>query len=236
MREGSRQQLRELRDNDALFKVDKVYVKHDDGCYYETVDDDDLDYEDAAVARISTTMKSTMMDAVEDVPEVALPRTTRRQLNRAQSSFCALHECQNSKVDVGEVYSPPRVTTEARKQGLRAGNAYDILTGFDLRLTKDIAKMWKELRHDRPALTIGSSPCTPFSPLQAWNWPRMNFAKAVQLLGEGLGHWAVNCQVARWQYDEGRLFLVEHPLPSKAWEEPCAQELMNLPGVHCGGR
>lgn len=177
-------------------------------------------------------LKVAVDDAVMDSPEVALPRSVRRQLNKAQGSFSALQECLNSKVDVSEVYSPPRVTKEVQRQGLRPGNSYDILSGFDLRVTKDVMKMWRELRRGKPELTIGSSPCTPFSPVQAWNWPRMEFARAVQLLGGGLGHWTINCQVAKWQYDQGRIFLVEHPLPSKAWDEPCAQELMALPGVY----
>lgn len=59
----------------------------------------------------------------------------------------------------------------------------------------------------------------------------MDFAKAVHLLGEGLEHWATACKVARWQYDQGQLFLMEHPLPSRAWDEQCSQELMQLPGV-----
>lgn len=65
-------------------------------------------------------------DVVEDAPEISLPRKVRRQFNRAQSSFCSMQECQNSKVDISEVFSPPRAALEAQKQGLKAGNSYDI--------------------------------------------------------------------------------------------------------------
>lgn len=37
-------------------------------------------------------------------------------------------------VDVAEMYSPPRVTEEARKFGLNAGEAMDLVTGWDFSL------------------------------------------------------------------------------------------------------
>ena len=56
------------------------------------------------------------------------------------SAFC-MHMFRNMGlssevlgVAVSEVYSPPRITAEAQKQGLRSGKAYDLVTGFDLRL------------------------------------------------------------------------------------------------------
>ena len=36
--------------------------------------------------------------------------------------------------DVAEIYSPPRVTNEAEKFGLRIGEAMDLTTGLDFRL------------------------------------------------------------------------------------------------------
>ena len=35
------------------------------------------------------------------------------------------------KVDVAEVYSPQRATAEASKMGLKAGEAFDIVTGWE---------------------------------------------------------------------------------------------------------
>ena len=38
---------------------------------------------------------------------------------------------QVNKVDVMEIYSPPRVTVQAKKYGLRSGEAMDLATGYD---------------------------------------------------------------------------------------------------------
>ena len=136
------------------------------------------------------------------------------------------------KVEVSEVYSPPRVTAEARKRGLEVGGAYDLQTGYDLKSAKDKNRMWSELEEDDPELTVLSPPCTPFSQLQELNFPKMDFAKVVALVGDGLEHWGVACQVAWWQYYRQRFFLLEHPMGSKAWSEESVQELMEMPGVH----
>ena len=39
--------------------------------------------------------------------------------------------------DVAELYSPPRVTAEAPRWGLKAGEAMDLLTGWDFRTLED---------------------------------------------------------------------------------------------------
>ena len=40
---------------------------------------------------------------------------------------------QLKKVDVAEVYSPSRITAEARKFGMTVGKAMDLTTGWDFR-------------------------------------------------------------------------------------------------------
>ena len=42
-----------------------------------------------------------------------------------------------SQVDVSEVYSPPRVTSMAKKMGMHAGSAMDLRTGFDFTRKED---------------------------------------------------------------------------------------------------
>ena len=49
---------------------------------------------------------------------------------------------QIDKVDIMEVYSPPRVTVEAKKFGLRAGEAMDLVTGYDFNQAEDRKKVW----------------------------------------------------------------------------------------------
>ena len=42
-----------------------------------------------------------------------------------------LEKKQVNKVDVMEIYSPPRITVHARKHGLEPGDALDLVTGYD---------------------------------------------------------------------------------------------------------
>ena len=40
-------------------------------------------------------------------------------------------------IDVTEMYSPPRVTARATEMGLKAGEAFDLTTGWDFRREED---------------------------------------------------------------------------------------------------
>ena len=46
------------------------------------------------------------------------------------------------KVDVCEIYSPPRITLQARKYGLRPGEAMDLMTGYDFDKEEDRRRAW----------------------------------------------------------------------------------------------
>ena len=67
------------------------------------------------------------------------------------------------KVDIVEVFSPPRVTTDAEKWGLRARDAMDLVTGWDSTLTRhrDAAKEY--IRSVKPKLVSGSMHYVPNS-------------------------------------------------------------------------
>ena len=127
----------------------------------------------------------------------------KKQLRRASAHF---------PVAVSEVYSQPRVSVEAAKRRLSTGGSYDLLTGFDLRLKKDLEKMWFELLRDDPELVTCSPPCRPFSVLQGLNFPKMLEESVIELVGEGLHHVRTSVQVCRWQYERGKLLFFEHPL------------------------
>ena len=187
--------------------------------------------------------------AVEVSEESSTPRGVAEVSNDGvSSSTCAVEVSANDgvprevaieqgaedalAVEISEVYSPPRVAAMAQRCKLKVGKSYDILTGYDLRLKRDLDRMWRSLSEDEPELTVISPPCTPFSPLQQWNFPRMLFEKVAVMIGEGLHHVSIACKVAKWQHSRGRLFVFEHPKPSKAWDEPEMLELMMLPGVY----
>ena len=62
---------------------------------------------------------------------------------------------QINAVDVMEVYSPPRVTVEAKKFGLKAGEALDLVTGYDFSKVADRNKVWEIINRDQPAFGSG---------------------------------------------------------------------------------
>ena len=110
-------------------------------------------------------------------------------------------------VDVVEVYSPPRVTEEARKFGLQPGEAMDLTTGWDFRQREDRkrAKMYQETQ--RPMLLIGSPMCTMFSTLQRFTlWTQRKTERWI----EDRKHLQFVTELYQKQIDEGRYFLHEH--------------------------
>ncbi len=59
-------------------------------------------------------------------------------------------------IDVAEVYSPRRVTAEAKKWGLRPGDAMDLTNGWDFTLKRHRGAAKKYVKEARPKLLIGS--------------------------------------------------------------------------------
>ena len=196
---------------------------------YKVDDYEDLKCEDECIVRMGMTAKAQMEECVEDdMNEISLAKSQKTKLRRALQA----QEAGCFPVDVAEVFSPPRITAEAERQGLSVGGSYDIQTGFDLLDSQDVQRMWQELQSDDPELVVKSPPCTAFCPLQEWNLPKMDFKKAVVLIGEGLHHLETASDVALWQHQRGKVFLLEHPRPSKAWSELPLQRLMELDGVY----
>ena len=73
------------------------------------------------------------------------------------------------KVDMCEVFSPPRVGVEAKKFGLKVGEAWDLTTGWDFSKKDHQDKSEEYIDKEKPLVLIGSPPCTPFSQLQSLN-------------------------------------------------------------------
>lgn len=227
---GVAERLRALQ-NTGFFEAKEVFVEFEDGMCSTSIEE--LTEEDAeCLVKINMNNKLRFEDELEEVEETALPKKVKTQLRAAEKSRQESLEEKSFQVDVSEVFSKPRLTAEAERQHLRAGGAYDILTGYDLRKKKDLQRMRKALAAEEPELVACSPPCGPFSPLQRLNFPKMSFAKVMSVVGEGLQHVRTSAQVCRRQYEQGRLFLFEHPRPSKAWEEKELEALKRLPGVH----
>ena len=136
-----------------------------------------------------------------------------------------------NKLVVSEVFSQPRVAEEAKKQGLVQGTSFDLLTGYDLSRREDRMRCWKKLEKENPDLVVVCPPCGPFSPLQNFNYARMDIKKAMAIVGNGLHLLEFAMDVFQWQHLRGKVALFEHPAPSRAWEEECVQKILELPGV-----
>ena len=130
-----------------------------------------------------------------------------------------IQQLQRVSVDVAVFYSPPRLTAEAQKFGLKTGEAMDILTLWDF--TKDEHKrMAKEyIDKYKPRLIVGSPMCAMFSALQ------------------NLTQWSEEKQ-HRWREDrkhqqvkEGRWFLHIHPDSANSWSLKEITDVMDMEGV-----
>ena len=111
-----------------------------------------------------------------------------------------IQQLQRVSVDVAELYSPPWVTAEAQKFGLKTSEAMDILTGWDF--TKNQHKrMAKEyIDKYKPRLNL-----TPWTEEKQHRWREDR--KHLQFVGE----------LYKQQVKEGRWFLHVHPASATSW-------------------
>ena len=137
-----------------------------------------------------------------------------------------IQQLQRVSVDVAELYSPPRVTAEAQKFGLKTGEAMDILTGWDF--TKDEHKRMAKEYIDKDRLIVGSPMCAMFSALQnltPWTEEKQHRwredRKHLQLVGE----------LYKQQVKEGRWFLRTHPASATSWSLKEITDVMDMDGV-----
>ena len=132
------------------------------------------------------------------------------------------------RVDVAEVYSPPRVTIQAKRYGLRAGEAMDLSTGWDFRRREERRRAEQYLDENKPKLLIGSPMCTMFSPLQRLTpWTQ----RKEDLWTEHRRRLKFVVSLYRKQIEEGRYFLHEHPLRASSWGMKEVQDVCGVGGV-----
>ena len=137
---------------------------------------------------------------------------------------------QLRRVDVVEVYSPPRVSKTAEKHGLKAGEAMDLLTGWDFTLERHRRAAIDYVNRVKPLLIIGSPECTMFSSLQNLNkknWSKIEEEKLV----EAKRHIKFVVELYKIQVKEGRYFLHEHPAGASSWALDDIKDLEKETGV-----
>ena len=152
----------------------------------------------------------------------------RKEDGQSDMELGIISEILRLSVDIAEMYSPPRVTREAAKFGMKVGEAMDLTTGWDF--TKDEHKNMalKYIEDHTPKLIIGSPMCTIFSQLQrlsGWSEDKDRRWK------EDRRHLQFIAQVYRIQIAQGRWFLHEHPSTASSWSLKEIQDLMDMDGV-----
>jgi len=135
------------------------------------------------------------------------------------------------KVDVAEIFSPPRFTQHAGRLGLKPGFAIDLSTGWDLDRPEDVIKMDKLIEEQQPLLLTGSPDCAPFTVLRNINRSYLNTKENVEKRQKGENHLSLCIERYRRQTKKKRCFLHEHPAGADSWDEEEMQRLQQEPDV-----
>ena len=139
-----------------------------------------------------------------------------------------VQEILRVSVDIAEMYSPPRVTAEAKNFGLKTGEAMDLTTGWDFSQDEHKERALKYIDEYKPKLIIGSPMCTMFSQLQrlsGWNDEKQRRWR------EDTRHLKFMAQVYRIQATQGRWFLHEHSASASSWSLKEIADLLEMDGV-----
>ena len=141
------------------------------------------------------------------------------------------------KIEMAEVYSPPRVTEVARKMGLRAGWSLDITIcdkdgrNWDFNNVEMRNRAVRKALTDEPLLLIGSPMCTAFSTMNRINYARMSDEDVKQRIEYGRKHIQFCAKLYAMQWRAGRYLLHEHPEGASSWQEECIANMLCKEGV-----
>ena len=168
----------------------------------------------------------------------AIERRTRSDRNNMGRQLTdTMFQNLLAKIEVAEVYGPPRVTEMARKLGMRAGWALDVTT------TDDDGRAWdfnqlemrnraiRRLLQDEPLFLIGSPMCTAVCELNHINYAKMDPMEVERRMQYGRKHLEFVVKLYNIQWKAGRYFLHEHPAGASSWEERCISNLFKQNGV-----
>lgn len=140
----------------------------------------------------------------------------------------------DSRVDVCELFSRPRLVPRCGAFGLLGGASFDFKddSEMDLGTVNGRAEVWQHLETKEPEVAVLSPPCTLFSALmRLWCRNSMGEVKfqSRRLVAERLLLFAV--EIAYFQIRMGRYFLFEHPDTADSWQMAGLQDLCHMPGV-----
>ena len=131
-----------------------------------------------------------------------------------------------SKYDLAELFSPPRMTEMTEKFGLKGGWSVDdriedpiTKRTYDLRNRKDQNEVRRMIRRDKPLVLTVSPPCTLFSIANQGPIDSKELAGAIEMM-------KFAAEVCDTQRREGRYFIFEQPQGSRAWDLGAVKEMM----------
>ena len=102
----------------------------------------------------------------DEMSEVGMLRLVQQKVERLERESGLIQQLKSTRVDVAEVFGPHRVAKVALKYGLKAGEAMDLLTGWDFNLERHRKAAIEYISRVKPKLVIDSPECTMFSTLQ----------------------------------------------------------------------
>ena len=123
-----------------------------------------------------------------------------------------------------------RVTTICIRRRLKSGGNFDLVTQCDLNTPKGQKELWDHLKVHRPLVVVMSPTCKPFGPRARQN-RILNYQTWFQSYQEAAPHGRVCGEVALWQHNEGRYFIVEQPFPSELYAEPPWPTVIKQEGI-----
>lgn len=138
-----------------------------------------------------------------------------------------------SKYKILELFSPPRVTVEARKRGFAVTEPsnFDLQTGWNFFDARDRAFFWQVMPEQEPDCVLMTPLCKPFSTMMESNWSRMNCEEAERLQQAGLAMLHFCVQVAEFQLSRGKEFSLEQPGSASSGQTHALHWLLQQPGV-----
>ena len=135
---------------------------------------------------------------------------------------------KDEAIDLMELFSEPRVMKHCDEYQLKAGEAVDLKTGWDLNRWEDREAVLEYVKFKKPEVVIGSPPCTMFSSLQnlsPWTAEKQKrWRKDLVLL-------RFAAKIYKLQTEAGRYYVHEHPATASSWRESAMKDLIKQPGA-----
>ena len=137
------------------------------------------------------------------------------------------------KYKILELFSPPRISAEAQRQGIATTQPpnFDLTEGWDFFSASDRAEFWRVVHEQEPDCILISPDCKAFTVLMESNWGRMNPEKVKEIQVRGMAMFQFCIQVAEHQLTVGKEFMLEQPGSASSWGTHAMNWLLEQAGV-----